>query len=130
MIYVDTSVALAYLLAEDRQPPDQFWDMGLVSSRLLIYELWTRLHAYEVSVAHRDAARSIIERISLTEMTPNVLGWIGDSMPKELKFRTLDALHLATCIFLISQHQDVILASYDLRMCDAASHMNIPLFDL
>ncbi len=130
MIYVDTSVALAYLLAEDRQPPNVFWEKALVSSRLLTYELWTRMHAYDLTVDHRDAARSIIDRISLTEMTPNVLEWIGASMPKELKVRTLDALHIATCVFLTNQRQDVVLASYDLRMCDAASHMNIPLFDL
>ena len=130
MIYVDTSVALAYLLTEDRQPPNELWEKALVSSRLLTYELWTRMSAYDVTVDHRDAARSIIDRISLTEMTPNVLEWIGASTPKERKVRTLDALHIATCVFLTNQRQAVVLASYDLRMCDAASHMNIPLFDL
>ena len=35
MIYLDTSVALAHLLAEDRVPPDALWDETLVSSRLL-----------------------------------------------------------------------------------------------
>ena len=34
MIYLDSSVALAYLLAEDRFPPDGLWDEQLVSSRL------------------------------------------------------------------------------------------------
>lgn len=37
MIYLDTSVALAHLLAEDRQPPASLWDETLVSSRLLEY---------------------------------------------------------------------------------------------
>lgn len=41
MIYVDTSVALAELLAEDRRPGEHFWNETLVSSRLLEYELWS-----------------------------------------------------------------------------------------
>ena len=130
MIYVDTSVALAYLLSEERQPPILLWDETLASSRLFTYELWTRLRAYELHDVHSDAARSMIDRIALTEMTPTVLEWIIDSMPNQLKVRTLDALHLATCIFLNNQHQNVALASYDQRMCEAASHMNIPLFEL
>jgi hypothetical protein len=39
MIYLDSSVALAHLLAEDRFPPDEFWDEQLVSSRLLECEV-------------------------------------------------------------------------------------------
>lgn len=39
MIYVDTSVVLAELLAEDRRPGDDFWNQTLVSSRLLEYEV-------------------------------------------------------------------------------------------
>ena len=41
MIYLDTSVVLAHLLAEDRMPPRKLWEEELVSSRLLEYELWT-----------------------------------------------------------------------------------------
>ena len=39
MIYLDTSVVLAQLLAEDRIPPAGLWRQSLVSSRLLQYEL-------------------------------------------------------------------------------------------
>src|SRR5581483_2745181 len=43
VIYVDTSVALAQLLAEDRFPDPSFWqEETLVSSRLLLDEVWTR----------------------------------------------------------------------------------------
>ena len=45
MIYLDSSVALAYLLAEDRFPPDILWDQPLVSSRLLECEVWNRINA-------------------------------------------------------------------------------------
>lgn len=49
MIYIDTSVALAHLLAEDRSPPDSLWDAGLVASRLLACELWGRIHARDLA---------------------------------------------------------------------------------
>jgi len=39
VIYLDTSVALAQLLSEDRLPPDRLWSETLVSSRLLEYEI-------------------------------------------------------------------------------------------
>ena len=44
MISLDTSVALAYLLVEDHQPPDTLWEETLISRRLLEYEIWTSLH--------------------------------------------------------------------------------------
>ena len=37
MIYVDTSVILVHLLAEDRSPDDALWSRTLVSSRLTHY---------------------------------------------------------------------------------------------
>jgi hypothetical protein len=33
LVYLDTSVALAHLLAEDRRPPDALWERVLASSR-------------------------------------------------------------------------------------------------
>jgi hypothetical protein len=35
MIYLDSSAALAYLLAEDRNPSHAVWQQQVVSSRLL-----------------------------------------------------------------------------------------------
>jgi hypothetical protein len=46
MIYLDSSVALAHLLAEDRFPPETLWDRPLVSSRLLECEVWNRINAH------------------------------------------------------------------------------------
>jgi hypothetical protein len=37
--FLDSSVALAYLLAEDRFPSDELWEEQLVSSRLLECEV-------------------------------------------------------------------------------------------
>ena len=57
MIYLDTSAALAQLLAEDRHPPDSLWEQPLVSSRLLEYEAWTRIHARRLGRTHGEGLR-------------------------------------------------------------------------
>ena len=57
MIYLDTSVALAQLFGETRRPPADLWSQPLVSSRLLEYELWTRVHARRVAARDADEVR-------------------------------------------------------------------------
>ena len=128
MIYVDTSVALAQLLAEDRRPPASLWNETLVTSRLLEYELWTRLHARKLAESHGDAARRLIGRIAMLELSPPVLARALEPFP--LPVRTLDALHLASCEYLRSQGQTVTLASYDRRMTDVARAMDVPVLEL
>ena len=128
MIYVDTSVALAHLFAEDRRPPASFWTETLVSSRLLEYEIWTRLHAREATASRAEAAQEVIGRISLLELAPLVLARALDPFP--VSVRTLDALHFASCQFLRDRGQRVELASYDQRMANAGRALGIPLRDL
>ena len=128
MIYVDTSVALAQLLAEDRRPPASLWKETLVASRLLEYELWTRVHARKLGESHGDAARGLLGRIAMLELSPPVLARALEPFP--LPVRTLDALHLASCEYLRSQGQAVALASYDRRMMDVARAMDVPVLDL
>lgn len=123
MIYLDTSVALAHLLAEDRRPPASLWEEPLVSSRLLQYEIWNRLHARNLGTAHRNNARGLIERVHLVELAPAVLARALDPFP--LPVRTLDALHLASIAFLRSLGQAVKLASYDERFTAAARALGI-----
>ncbi len=128
MIYVDTSVALAHLLAEDRRPPASLWSETLVASRLLEYEVWTRLHARKLARSHGDAARELIGRIAMLELSPQVLTRALEAFP--LPVRTLDALHLASCEYLREQGQTVALASYDRRMTDVARAMEVPVLEL
>ena len=125
MIYLDTSVALAHLLAEDRLPPAALWQESLVSSRLLEYEVWTRIHARKLTRSHADAVRSLVGRIAFIELTPPVLARALEPFPQSV--RTLDALHLASIEFLRAQGQTVRLASYDTRMIDAARALRIPI---
>jgi hypothetical protein len=44
VIHLDTSVALAALFAEARQPPGRLWRETSIASRLLEYELMVRMH--------------------------------------------------------------------------------------
>ena len=130
MIYLDTSVALAWLLTEDRRPPVALWDGTLVASRLLEYEIWTPLHARGLADSHGEAARHLVGRVALLELFPQVLARALDAFPGPAPLRTLDALHLASCAYLVDQGLAVELASYDRRMNDLARAMDIPLFDL
>jgi predicted nucleic acid-binding protein len=128
LIYLDTSVALAHLLAEDRMPPEAIWREPLISSRLIEYEIWTRIHARRLTRSHADEVRALLSRLALIELVPPVLGRALEPFPRPV--RTLDALHLASMDFLRQQGQSVTLASYDTRQLNCARALRIPLFKL
>ena len=127
MIYLDTSVALAWLLTEDWQPQVSVRDRTLVSNRLLECVIWTPLHSRSTADSHGEAAHQLIRRVALLELTPRDLARALDAFSAPL--RTLDALHLASFACLADQGQDVELASYDRRMNEVARAMDIPLFN-
>ena len=127
MIYLDTSVALAHLLAEDHSPPESLWQEPLISSRLLEYEIWTRIHARKLGGTHGGEVRSLLSRVAMIELSPPVLTRALESFPKPV--RTLDALHLASMDFLRRQGQIVSLASYDGRLVDAARALRFKIYD-
>ena len=128
MIYLDSSVALAHLLAEDRVPPAALWAESLVSSRLLEYELWTRIHARRLGPSHGDMVRALLGRVALLEFAAPVLARALEPFP--LAVRTLDALHLASLDFLRTHGQTVRLASYDERLLTVARRLDIEVFAL
>lgn len=128
MIYVDTSVALAQLLAEDRQPPAGLWDEPLISSRLLEYEVWTRVHARKLARSHGELVRALLGRLAFLELARPVLARALEPFP--VPVRTLDALHLASMDFLRRQGQDVRVASYDDRVLVAARRLGFALYRL
>jgi predicted nucleic acid-binding protein len=128
MIYLDSSVALAHLLAEDRSPPERLWRGPLIASRLVEYEVWNRVHARKLGASHGDAVRALIGRVALVELAPPVLARALEPFP--LPVRTLDALHLASIAFLRERGQKVELASYDDRLLAGARALRIPLFPL
>ena len=97
MIYLDSSGALAYRLAEDRYPTNALWDQPIVSSRLFECEVWNRINTRGLADSHGDLVRSLIGRIAMIEMVPPVLKRALELFPAPV--RTLDALHLAAIEF-------------------------------
>ena len=128
MIYLDTSVALAHLLGEDVAPPAALWDNVVVSSRLLEYELWTRVNARGLAKSHHAAVRALLDRVAMAELSPLVLARALEPFPTGV--RTLDALHLATADFLRAQGQAVQLATYDQRMRTAGAQVGLAIATL
>jgi hypothetical protein len=128
MIYLDTSVALAQILAEDRTPPESLWHESLVSSRLIEYELWGRIHAHRLGASRGDEVRALLARVSLIELAPPVLARALDPFPTPV--RTLDALHLASMDFLRSSGQTLQVASYDRRLLAAARSLQFAILPL
>ena len=125
MIYLDSSVALAQLFAEDRQPPLELWRAPLTASRLLQYEVWSRAHARGLERTHGEAVRDLLDGVAFVELTPLVLARALEPFPTVV--RTLDALHLATMDFLRSHGQPIELASYDSRLLAAARAIDIQI---
>ena len=127
MIYLDSSVALTYLLAEDRSPPD-----GILGCTAGIEPL-ARIRGVE-SRARSGAEPFACPRnsrphrpLALIELDPAVLARVLEPFP--VRVRTLDALHLASIEFLRSRRQAVELLSYDDRLLSAARALRIPLFE-
>jgi hypothetical protein len=128
MIYLDTSVALAHLLAEDRTPPETLWRQPLIASRLFEYELWNRIHARGLGRSHGEETRAVIGRVALIELAPQVLARALEPFP--LPLRTLDTMHLSSLLFMRERGLKIELASYDGRMLAAARALRISLFAL
>ena len=127
MIYLDTSVVLARLFAEDRSPPDTFWSQTFVASRLLEFEVFNRIHARAAQATHGAGARQLVDRANLLENVRDVLG--RALLPFAQPVRTLDALHLATMVFLRSRGLSPALATYDQRLATAAVGEGFALAD-
>ena len=125
MIYVDSSVLLAHLLDEQRQPPASLWSESLVTSRLTHFETWVNLNARGLGATHTEAARDVLARLGVVELHPLATQRALEPFP--LVVRTLDALHLSAIEYLRSQRQQVTLATYDTRLATAAEALGIAL---
>lgn len=126
MIYVDSSVVLAQLLAEDRFPDASFWHEGpMVSSRLLEYEVWNRINGQGLGPTHAGDVRLLLGRLAFLELSPPVLARALEPFPTPI--RTLDAFHLASMDFLRALGQHPRLATYDRRLAEAATSLDISL---
>ena len=128
MIYLDSSVALAQLLAEAKSPPPKLWDESLVSSRLLTYETWNRIHRLGLAASHGPLLDRLLERVAFLELREEVLARAKEAFPAPV--RTLDALHLASVAFLAERGVRAPIASYDDRLLTAARALELPIAKL
>jgi predicted nucleic acid-binding protein len=128
LTYIDSSVALAHLFAEPRQPRPDIWDRRLASSRLLEYEISTRIHVRRPALSGSASLRALLAGTALIELSRPVLARALEPWP--IPIRTLDALHLATADYLRRQGEPVELASYDNRLVAAARTIGIPIVAL
>lgn len=127
MIYLDSSVVLARLFVDARSLPDAVFRSSLVSSSLLDYEVWNRIHVRGVTHSHGNAARDLLAHVVLLELSPKILARALEPFP--IPVRTLDALHLATIEFLRERGQEINLASFDKRLMAGALALGIPLYE-
>jgi hypothetical protein len=98
----------------------------LVSSRLIEYELWNRLH---VSRRHMGRSRETCSAGSRwSSLLPTVLARSREAFPRPV--RTLDAMHLATVEYLRNARQSISLATSDHPMASAARALGIQLVAL
>jgi predicted nucleic acid-binding protein len=128
VIYLDSSVVLAQLFLEARQPSTAFWRQAAVSSRLLEYEVWNRIFTRGLGQTLQDEVQAVLRKVDMIELTPQSLRRALEPFPASI--RTLDALHLATMDFLRANGEAVQLASYDNRLLAAARALGIQAAEL
>lgn len=96
-----------------------------MSSGILEYELWTRIHARGLAGTHGDLTRLLLARVARVGLREDVL--VRATYPFPAPVRTLDAIHLATIAYLRQHGVSVELATYDNRMAEVARAMEVPL---
>ena len=128
MNYLDASLVLARLFAEDRSPVDAFWTQAFISSRLLEYEVLNRVHARALGSVLVSDAQQILDQFTLLDLSVGILARAQSPFP--VPVRTLDGLHLASMDFLRANGQTIKLATYDRRLAAAAQALGFPLTEL
>jgi len=128
VIYVDTSVVLAELLAEDRRLGAMFWNQDLVASRLLEFETWNAIRGRGLVQTHMSGAVDLLNSIRLFEITAPIV--TAPEIGSPVRTRTLDTIHLATFRFIQRRVPELALATYDARMAEAARAERFALYPL
>lgn len=127
MVYLDSSVALAHLLSEDVRPPDRLWSEQLIASRLTEYEVRGRLRALAFADI-QPAVEGVMSQTSFVDLRDALVADTLEEVPAGV--RTLDALHLASALFLRAQGVELQIATYDARLAAAASALGFELYPL
>lgn len=125
MIYVDSSIVLATVGSEPKRVNESFWELELCSSRLLVYECWSRVNARSSFPHLKEALQQVVDRISFIDLAEPVLRRALSPFPTAV--RTLDALHLSTALYFSQFGRTVEMATYDGRLKAASEALGLPL---
>jgi hypothetical protein len=77
--------------------------------------------------SHGEAARLLLSRVALLELVPPVLERALEPFPAPV--RTLDALHLATAVFLRRHDRSLRIAAYDGALAAAARGLRLKVVE-
>jgi hypothetical protein len=119
---------LRYAQPTLRLLPKAITEDSLVSSRLLEYEIWNRIHARGLTRSHADEVLAVLDRVLLIDLTPPILARALKPFP--VSVRTLDGLRLATIEHLRAGGDSIELASFDQRLVAGARALGIAIFAL
>lgn len=136
-VYLDSSVVLRIIFGERGRLAE--WDdiEESVASVLLHVECYRSIDRARVSRAtdaqkileQRDATATVLERITLLDITPEVIARAVQPLP--FTIRTLDALHLATAMQWREKNQrDLAFATHDAQLGEAAQRVGFPVLGL
>jgi predicted nucleic acid-binding protein len=125
-VYLDSSVALHAILSGADSPAARWlvdtWESGIevLSSRLLRLEVVRVLRREGLDL---DIARPLLDRVSVVRLDDDVVR-IAEALEPHAK--SLDALHLATGLFLAP---DVVIATHDKGLRRAADELGLRTVD-
>jgi predicted nucleic acid-binding protein len=84
------------------------------------------VNARGLAASHGETLRAFLGRLAFVELSAPVLERALEPFP--VPVRTLDALHLASALFLRAQGQAVRLATYDDRLARAARGVGLDVY--
>ncbi len=135
-LYVETSAILRYLFGDDeaeavRTAIDS--SAQVLSSRLTALEVRRAVaraeKREELSAADAERVRGTFAFIArswiIREVSPVILDRAGEEFPIE-PVRSLDAIHLASCLGLLRVFPDLHVLSFDVRVAGNAKALGIP----
>jgi predicted nucleic acid-binding protein len=124
VLYMDAAALVRWILQEPGwQALGELLASGpeQASSRLVEVEVMRAVHRSANPVALRDRASSVLGQVTLIELDANIAQTARQIGPSSL--RTLDAIHLATCLTLVPEID--ALVTYDRRLAEAAAALGL-----
>ena len=119
--YADSSAILKLLIVEKESAAlTNFIDFTIKSSVLTRVEIIRVLH--KIAPEKIDRAQIILAGIDLTPLNPAILS-MAENFAPSITLKSLDALHIATAIFLDKSVEGVI--TYDKAMIKNAKELRI-----